>query len=133
MRFINTRIHGYLDYVIGFLLICAPWALGFDHIDPAKWTAIIIGAGAFFYSIITDYELGLLKLIPMSGHLIIDLLAGVVLAASPWIFGFSDLVFWPHLIVGILEIGVSLTTEKHPAKPETSVKHGQGSSHSSST
>jgi hypothetical protein len=44
----------------------------------------------------------------------IDLIAGLFLAASPWIFGFSDLVFWPHLIVGILEILVSIMTDPEP-------------------
>lgn len=133
MKFISTKTHGYLDYLVGAVLICAPWIFGFNELEAAKWVAILIGAGAILYSFITDYELGLLKIIPMSGHLIIDLIAGVFLAASPWIFGFADYIFWPHLVFGILEIGVSLFTKKHPAKPETSVRHGKGSEHAGTT
>ncbi len=44
-------------------------------------------------------------------HLGADVLAGILLAASPWLFGFSDRVFWPHLIVGALEIGAGLITQ----------------------
>lgn len=133
MRFISTRAHGFLDYAFGALLIFAPWIFNFSDIEAAKWVAILIGAGAILYSIITDYELGLLKVIPMSGHLMIDLLAGAFLAASPWIFGFAEYIFWPHLVFGILEIGASLFTQKHPAKPETSVRHGKGSEHANTT
>lgn len=122
MRFINTRVHGMLDYLMGVLLIISPWLFGFANGGAAQWVPIVLGLGAFLYSIMTDYELGLLKVIPMSAHLIIDLVAGIFLAASPWIFGFADEVYLPHLILGILEIGASLMTEKHPSYPETSLK-----------
>ena len=36
-------------------------------------------------------------------------LAGI-LFLSPWLFGFSDRVYLPHLIVGLFEIGTSLMT-----------------------
>jgi hypothetical protein len=39
----------------------------------------------------------------------------VLLALSPWLFGFSDYVWQPHLIVGLLEIGTSLMTRRIPA------------------
>ena len=133
MKFISTKTHGYLDYILGAVLICAPWIFTFNEVEAAKWTAILIGAGAFVYSIITDYELGLLKIIPMPGHLTIDLIAGIFLAASPWILGFADYIFWPHLVFGILEIGVSIFTKRHPSKPETSVRHGKGSEHATTT
>lgn len=122
MRFIDTKIHGYIDYLMGLFLIVSPWIFGFADGAAAQWVPIILGVGTITYSLVTDYELGLLKVIPMKGHLMIDLIAGIFLAASPWIFGFADDVFLPHLILGILEIGASLMTKEHPPKPETSVK-----------
>lgn len=122
MRFINTRVHGMMDYLMGILLIISPWLFGFAHGGPAQWVPIILGLGALVYSMITDYEMGLLKILSMKVHLGIDLIAGLFLATSPWIFGFSQEVYLPHLILGILEIGASLMTQKHPVYPETSVK-----------
>ena len=51
----------------------------------------------------------------MPVHLWIDGLAGALLAVSPWLFGFSELVWAPHLIVGLLEIGAALFTHTAPS------------------
>ena len=123
MRFIDTKIHGYLDYIMGLFLIVSPWILGFAEGGADQWVPVILGAGVIMYSFVTDYELGMLKLIPMTGHLSLDLMGGIFLAISPWLFGFAEDVFWPHLILGLLEIGASLFTKKHPPTAETSMKH----------
>jgi hypothetical protein len=114
MRFISTRTHGVLDYLIGALLIVAPYLLGFADGTAAQWVPQILGAGAIIYSLLTNYELGAVRVIPMPVHLILDIGSGVLLAASPWLFGFADRVFWPHLILGLAEIGAGLMTRTVP-------------------
>jgi hypothetical protein len=49
----------------------------------------------------------------MPVHLAIDGLSGALLAVSPWLFGFAGIVYLPHLILGIIELGTSLMTETH--------------------
>lgn len=120
MRFIDTRVHGIVDYLMGVFLMAAPWLFGFATGGAAQWVPVILGIAVLLYSLMTDYELGVIKVISMRAHLMIDLLSGVFLAASPWIFGFSEEVFLPHLILGIAEIGASLMTKQHPSYPETS-------------
>jgi hypothetical protein len=115
MRFIPTKVHGILDYLAGILLIASPWLFGFANDGAETWVPVVLGAMALVYSLCTDYELGAVKLLSMPVHLILDLLSGIVLAASPWIFGFSDTVYLPHLILGIFEIGASLMTRHIPA------------------
>jgi len=112
MRFISRKVHAVLDYIVGILLIAAPWLLNFSDIEAAKWTAVSIGALVLIMSFMTDYEGGGKKVLSMSTHLTMDVLAGLFLAASPWIFNFDEQVFLPHLIVGILEIGAGLFTER---------------------
>lgn len=114
MRFIPTQIHGVLDYLVGVLLIAAPWLFGFADTGAAQWIPVILGAGAILYSLLTRYELGVAKLIPMPIHLWFDGLSGLFLAASPWLFGFADIVWLPHLVVGLIEIGAALMTETTP-------------------
>ncbi len=114
MRFIPTRIHGFLDYGMGLLLIVAPWLFGFADGGAETWIPVILGIGAIVYSLLTDYELGVARTIPMATHLMLDIASGIVLAVSPWIFGFADDVWAPHLILGLLEIGAGLTTRTTP-------------------
>ncbi len=120
MRFIPTRVHGFLDYLVGALLVVAPWLLNFDRGGAETWVPVILGVGALVYSLLTNYELGVVRRIPIGTHLSLDLASGLLLAVSPWLFGFSAFVFWPHLVLGILEIIAALTTQTTPstaAKP----------------
>ena len=116
MKFISTKTHGYLDYLMGALLIAAPWIFDFDRGGAETYVPVILGVGALLYSLVTDYELGATPQISMRTHLMLDMASGVLLALSPWIFGFSDYVWAPHLILGLLEIGASLFTKTVPSR-----------------
>ena len=124
MKVISTKVHGVLDYLMGIILIASPWLLDFNREGAETWVPVILGAGVILYSLITDYELSISKTISMKTHLTLDVLSGVFLAASPWIFGFDDYVYLPHLILGILEIGADAMTETTP-------RHGYTTSHHS--
>ena len=117
MRFLPTRAHGAIDYAWGAALLVSPWVLGYADVSAAKWLAVIFGVGAFLYSAVTDYELGLVRLLPMPVHLAIDGLGGALLAASPWLFGFADRVFWPHVLFGAFSVVASLVTRTDPIPP----------------
>lgn len=114
MQFIPTRIHGMLDYGAGLLLIVAPWLFGFADGGAETWIPVILGISTIGYSLLTDYELGIARVIPMATHLMLDIASGLVLAVSPWVFGFADDVWVPHVILGLLEIGAGLMTRTTP-------------------
>jgi hypothetical protein len=114
MRFIPTRVHGILDYTVGALLAVAPWLFGFNRGGTETWVPVLLGAGAIVYSLFTNYEWGVSRRLSMPAHLMLDIVSGILLALSPWIFGFADYVYLPHVIIGILEIGVSLMTSRQP-------------------
>ncbi len=114
MRFIPTRIHGMADYASGLLLLAAPYVFGFADGTAAQYVPMILGAGILAMSLLTDYELSLSRVIPMPMHLVVDAAGGLLLAASPWLFGFADRVYWPHLIIGLLEVGAALMTRTTP-------------------
>jgi hypothetical protein len=103
-----------MDYLMGAILIAAPWLLDFARGGAETWVPVALGAGAILYSLFTDYELSISKSLSMRTHLTLDVLSGVFLAASPWIFGFSEYVYLPHLIFGLLEIGAGVMTETTP-------------------
>ena len=115
MRVIGTKTHGVLDYVVGALLIAAPWIFDFDRGGAETWIPVALGVSALVYSLFTNYEMGAVRQLSMRTHLMLDLMSGILLAASPWLFGFADYVWAPHLILGLFEIGASLMTKRHPS------------------
>ena len=114
MRFIPTKFHAPLDYIVGAALIAAPWILQYSDITAATVLSVVLGIGLIAYSLFTNYELGVWKVAPMAVHNLIDIVAGALLAASPWLFGFADestaAVFL--VVVGVAAIFLGLTTKQ---------------------
>jgi len=115
MRFIPTRFHGILDYIVGLVLIIAPWIFDFSDNSYATWTIVIAGIITLVQALFTKFEVGMVKRIPMPTHLMLDFGMGVILALSPWMFNFDERVYVPHLIAGVFFIVASLTTHRVPS------------------
>jgi hypothetical protein len=114
-----------MDYLMGIVLIASPWLFGFNNGGAETWVPVILGISAIAYSLLTNYELSAAKIISMNTHLTLDLVSGIFLAASPWIFAFNDVVYLPHLILGIAEIGASLMTQKTPSNAGSTSTHSR--------
>jgi hypothetical protein len=119
MRFIPTRFHGVLDYIVGLILIVSPWLFNFSDVSYATWTIVAAGVLILFQTIFTDFEMGVVHKIPMKIHLMVDFGLGLLLALSPWIFNFDERVFLPHLIAGVFAILAALTTHRVPSHSYT--------------
>jgi len=109
---IDTRTHGIIDYVTGALLIIAPYLFGFATGGIEQWLPQLLGATTIVMSLLTRYELSVAKLIPLKAHLAVDMGSGALLAVSPWLFGFAGVIWWPHLLVGLMEIVVPMMTRR---------------------
>jgi hypothetical protein len=114
MGYISTRMHGPADYAVGVLLIIAPYIFGFATGGIEQWLPMLLGFAVIVYSMLTRYEWGLLPIIRMPVHIGLDVAGGLLLAISPWLFGFADQVWVPHLIIGLIEIGAAAATSTRP-------------------
>lgn len=118
IRFLPTKVHGVLDYVVGIALIAAPWLFQFANVGGAAVVIpIALGVTLIVYSLLTRYEWGLIKVLPMAYHLMIDFAAAVFLAASPFIFGFISQaanVWLPHIVVGLAVVAVVIVSKTQP-------------------
>ena len=123
MKIINSKFHGVLDYVVSLVLIISPWILGFANRKAEMWVPVILGICSIIYSLFTKYELGVFKILPFKTHLAFDALSGILLATSPWIFGFAEDIYIPHLIFGILEIVVVAITKTQTESNLSAVSH----------
>ena len=111
MRFISTRIYGILVYLAGVFFALAPFLLGFADGGPAQNVALLTGIVIIAMSLLTNFEYGVLKIIPMYIHLGMAVLIGIFLIISPWWFDFAYVVIGPYLLFGILGIGAGLFTK----------------------
>ncbi len=118
LRFLPTKVHGILDYLVGVALILAPNIFGFSDVGGAAVNIPrVLGVILIVYSLFTNYEWGVWKIIGMYYHLTIDFLASAFLALSPWLFGFHDqkkAAWLPHVVVGIVVILVVIVTQPYP-------------------
>ena len=128
---ISTKTHGILDYLIGILLIASPWLFDFANGSAAQHIPVTLGIATLIMSFFTNYELGAVKSISLGAHLTMDTLSGLFLVVSPWLFNFSETVYLPHLVFGLLEIGVVFITRRDPysqrTKPKNKVNTQEGS------
>ena len=128
MRFIPTRIHAILDYVAGFALLVIPMAW-LEEGSPAVMVPMIAGAVILLQALFTDFEISIANIIPMPAHLMMDALLGIVVLASPWLFGFYEIVWLPHVLVGLIALGSAAMTHLHRGVPEITSTHGSGHKH----
>jgi hypothetical protein len=102
----NSRLHGMLDYLVALLLITAPYLFGFANGGAEQVISQALGAMIILLSLLTAYEISVVKLVPYRVHLGIDVLQALFLLASPWLLGFGDRIWWPHVLVAVIEIVV---------------------------
>ena len=84
MTRMSTRTHGVLDFLTAGTLVALPRMLGWGERVTDTLTKVAIGT--LGYSLLTDYEYGVLRVLPMRGHLAIDAMSGVALCAAPAMF-----------------------------------------------
>jgi hypothetical protein len=86
-RPIDATLHGVTDYTVGATLTTVfPKLAGIVGTRSARQ---IRAAGAIHagYSTLTDYPLGIVKVIPYQAHLAIDAIGALALAATPFLTG----------------------------------------------
>jgi hypothetical protein len=86
-RPIDDTLHGATDYTVGTLLMTVfPKLAGIEGTDAALQIRVA-GASHAAYSTLTNYPLGIAKVIPFKVHLALDAVGALALGATPFITG----------------------------------------------
>jgi hypothetical protein len=109
MRFVPTRLHGVANYLAATILIFLAVYMGLS--GPAFWGPVALAAVAAFYSLLTDYEFGLIKFLRIRFHLVLDAVFGFVVIAYAVTIGLSQTQQLPFVLIGILSIILAATTQ----------------------
>ena len=115
MRFINSTIHGQLDYAAALALIVVPTILGLGQESAlAYWLSVAAGIGLIVYSLFTDYVYSIAKVIAFKLHLGFDIAAAIVFLLAPVLFGFDGVagIYYPVMGLGVLMVVLLTNTNK---------------------
>jgi hypothetical protein len=113
-RPVDATLHGVVDYTAGATLTTIfPKLAGIEGTRSARQirTAAAIHAG---YSTITDYPLGVVKVLPFQAHLALDALGALALAATPFVTGQykkGRKQWLPHVALCLFELSSLVITD----------------------
>jgi hypothetical protein len=114
MRIITEKAHTVIGLVVGALLALSPMLFSFTDNQAASTIAMLIGVFIILNELITTSPFSPVKLVPMNIHVLLDVVTGVFLLVSPWLFNFvneNEPSQWvPHVAVGLLVVGYALLT-----------------------
>jgi len=115
VKIIPKFYHGVLDFLSGLVLLVAPNLLALTEIGGATaWLPRVVGLMILLQALMTDYELGVMKVIPIAMHLMADYVVGAFLVIAPFVFGISGRSIAATvllLLMGILALGAAYMTE----------------------
>lgn len=121
---IGSLLHGVLDYLTGLGLIGAS-RLSLLRRRFAGRALAAAGANHLAYSVLTDYELGVVKRLPYKVHLALDGIGALSLAAAPWLAGRKrPLDRWVPAGVALYELSaVALSDPNGGGRPGNRTNH----------
>jgi len=115
MRFITKQIHAFLDYPVAIALMALPFILGLGSSNElALQISITVGIVAFVLTLLTDHQLGVLRVISYKLHLTVDFLVAIVFILAPFIFSFEGLDAYYYWVIGAT---VLLVVSMHKSEP----------------
>ncbi|MEY2419243.1 MAG: hypothetical protein QOG90_1923 [Actinomycetota bacterium] len=111
VRLLPAGLHAVADYAVGAGLILIALIVGGSA--GAVGTGVVVGATILAVSLITNYPLGAIKVLPFQVHSAGDYLAAALLLAAPFTlhFNHSDTALTAvYVVAGFAVLGVSLIT-----------------------
>jgi hypothetical protein len=113
-RPVDATLHGVVDYSAGALLLTAfPMLAGIEGTRSARQVRIAAAIHGG-YSTLTDYPLGVAKLLPFKAHLALDALGAIALAATPFVTGQykkGRRQWVPHVALAVFELSSLIITD----------------------
>jgi hypothetical protein len=108
MKALSPRAHGLIDYLWAAAVPTLPRLMGWSPQVTRLLTAA--GMGGLVYSLVTDYELGMLRLLPMKGHLAFDYASAALLGTAPFWLDEEPEVNAALVGLGLFALVVALNT-----------------------
>src|SRR3954470_280580 len=124
-RPIPLGVHARVEPLAALLFIAAPWIFGFSDASDATTVSIVLGVLVLLTGLTTRWRMGVVKMLSLGAHRMMDLLVAVIAIASPFVLGFSDNGAATRflIIMGVLEAGTALMTRWDARDPFATETH----------
>lgn len=88
MRFLRPTLHGIIDYIVVAFLLLAPSII--DLTPFVSGLTYVIAGVHLLLTVLTNFPMGIVKLIPLRVHGYVELVVSFVLMSAPWTLGFAE-------------------------------------------
>lgn len=102
IELLNSKIHGFLDYVVVVFLIASPHL--FNLSATASLITYILASVHFVLTVLTNFELGLFKIVPFEIHGTIEILVSILLVIGAFVLGVIDSSVSRNFFLGVAAI-----------------------------
>lgn len=106
---ISAKVHGYLDYFVVLVFLAAPALLQLSGL-PALISYVLAGVHLAL-TLLTAFPLGVIKVIPLKIHGLIEMIVGPCLIALPFVLGFSGAALVFYALAGAVILAVWALTD----------------------
>ena len=103
---ISLNAGAFLDACLLGLLLVSPWVCGYTQYEKATQCAVGLVVMGMGLSVLTDYPFGIIRLIPVVLHRLVEFTSPAMFVAIPWVF-FRDAGMMP-IIATIVGLGIIL-------------------------
>lgn len=102
MKLISAKMHGILDYVTVLFLLAAPSI--FVMSDTARYFTYTLAVVHLVLTLFTNFDMGLIKIVPLKLHGLIELLVSFALAGISFYFRSEGdaVAFYFYLVFAIV-------------------------------
>ena len=88
MKVLSPSAHGVLDYMTVVFFALAPFL--FELQGTYATVCYVLAGGYLLITLLTDFPLGVMRVIPFPVHGSFELVSGPMFIIAPWLFGFAD-------------------------------------------
>jgi hypothetical protein len=99
MKILSPRLHAVLDYVTVVLFALAPTVLGLT--DLPALVAYVLAGVHLTLTLLTKFPGGVLPVVSLRLHGLIELIVGPALIALPWLAGFAGTSVIFYVVMGL--------------------------------
>ncbi len=111
MKILSSKTHGILDYATVFFLLASPSLFKMEA--PLSTITYILGAVHLSLTVLTDFEVGLIKVIPFRIHGLIEIVVALGLAVLAFWFynNVNTMGFYYYMALAIVILFVFILTD----------------------